>query len=1003
MADENRSWSDIKLKSQRISFVVADSAEKERLKQCSVIDVIDLNFINRNNALRSQHSFKDWRAWGPYVSDRCWGTVREDYSQWGDAWRSFPFEHAISRAYRWSEDGIGGICDSRQRLCIAPAFWNGKDRILKERFFGLANDEGNHGEDVKECYYFVDNTPTHSYMKMIYRYPQAEFPYDKLKSQNKLHGQSRAEYELVDALHNDFIHGNYYDISIEYAKADTHDIIGKISVRNCSRTAQEIHIIEQVWLRNTWSWPSEDDIVEDDPGAVPLYNGNIRKSTTTQQFREAIKPEIRALNEFSVECNLHSSGKGNIENDFDMMYVYFQDNSKRAPSSLLFTENETNMAKTFGIYDNNADNKQSYYKDGINDTIVQKAKGRVNPDNVGTKMGAHFIKSIEPFETYTIWMRLTNQQYTSQDEVFKNAEFIVNKRISEADEFYEMLHSVELNDEEQRIQRQALAGLLWNKQFYHYSVRLWYSDMENVLLNPHRRVRENKRNLGWMQHLHNDNIISMPDKWEYPWYAAWDSAFHVIPLAMVDMQFAKQQLLLFLTEEYMHPNGQMPAYEWNYDDANPPVHAWAVWRLYCIDRNNRNNKGDLDFLQRAFHKLFMNFCWWINKKDLDGNNLFEGGFLGMDNITVFDRSHPLPTGGKLQQADGTAWMAMYSLNMLAITLELAVHRSRTFEGLAIKFFDHFVMIANSMCTMYGENSGLWNEQDGFFYDVIKLPDKQPRTPVKVQSFVGLIPLFAVETIEKEWLLCLPKFAHRIEWYIHHRPYTMHNIAPLNIEGQQGRSLLSILNKEKLIRIMTSVLDESHFLSPFGLRTLSKVHEENPVKVHVKGQEYSVAYEPGESQSPMFGGNSNWRGPIWFPVNFLMLESLQKFYRYYGDTLQLEMPTGSGTKMSLKQITVQLSQRLCRLFMKDENGNRPVFGNDTLFQTPEWSQYILFYEYFHAESGKGLGASHQTGWTALVAKLLQQCGTTTSTYHARSVYMLSPKATKRQSTKLLDLV
>ncbi|KAI0989788.1 hypothetical protein GJ496_010513 [Pomphorhynchus laevis] len=977
---------------------IYNNAEEYRLKECSVCDVLDINLIQTGVSLSGQKA-KNWRAWGPYLSDRAWGTVREDYSIMGNAWESFPFEHAVSRAYRWSDDGIGGICDSKQIICISPAFWNERDPILKERLFGLANHEGNHGEDVKECYYYVDNTPTHSYMKMVYRYPQVEFPYQALKENNTQ--QDKPEYEIVDALRENFANGNYFNISIEYCKLNPDDIFCKIKARNCSNMEAKLHIIQQAWFRNNWSWPCEHDIVSDDTVIVSDNQSSSRKSVFKQRIH--LKPIISKLNDFSVECS--TNDKLNLMSQYEKMYIYFQDDQGNNPESLLFTENETNWTKIFGENgaDNNGNSKNPnnvntlehglYFKDGINNRVVLGNQGTVNLNGSGTKVGAHFSKSVEPFGTYTVWMRLSNENFLTDDnnskqQIFKNAKWVMKKRASEANEFYDMLHNPDLDEEECNIQRQAFAGLLWNKQFYQYSVSLWYADMDNPLLNPNNHSRQMRRNHNWM-HLRNDDIISMPDKWEYPWYAAWDIAFHAISLAMIDMQLAKQQVLIFLSEEYMHPNGQIPAYEWNFDDVNPPLHAWAIWRIYCIDKNMKNNKGDLEFLQRAYHKLLLNFAWWINKKDMDGNNVFEGGFLGMDNIGVFDRSHSLPTGGHLEQADGSAWMAMYCLNMLAITLELAVYRSRTYEGMVIKFFDHFVLIANTMGTMYSDGNGLWDEEDGFFYDVIKFPHDRKRIPIKVRSFVGLIPLFAVETIENEWLSILPKFKARIDWYRKYRPNILHSIAPLNEEGNQKRRLLSVVNRDKFIRIMTKVLDENNFLSNFGLRTLSKYHEKNPYSFNVEGKTYSVEYEPGESKSAMFGGNSNWRGPIWFPVNFLMIESLQKFHRYYGDTLRLEMPTGSEELMTLEQITVALSQRLCRLFLKSPDSKRPMFGEDSLFETPEWSQYLLFYEYFDSETGKGLGASHQTGWTSLVAKLTQQCGINTNKYRARSVFFRSP--------------
>jgi hypothetical protein len=868
----------------------------------------------------SEARSKHWKRWGPYLSERAWGTVREDYSPYGTAWESLPHDHARSRAYRWNEDGLAGVSDRQQTVCFALALWNERDPILKERIFGLTGNEGNHGEDVKEYYFYLDSTPTHSYMKYLYKYPQAEFPYGKLVSENRRRGKSDPEYELMDT--GVFDDDRYFDVFVEYAKADVEDILIKITVANRGPEATNLHLLPTTWFRNTWSWGDGD--------AKPRL----------KQASDSPSPAIVLDHPDSGRRWLHCEG---------------------APE-LLFTGNDTNDQRLFGV-----GNRAPYVKDGINDYIVHGAKGAVNPEHSGTKASAHYNLTVGSGETVIVRLRLTKADLKG-NAAFDDFGRVFASRISEADEFYATIIPQDLTPDAKNVMRQGFGGMLWSKQFYHYVVKQWLDgDPANPSPPPERR---NGRNHEW-SHLYNADVISMPDKWEYPWYAAWDLAFHCIPLALVDAEFAKEQLVLMLREWYMHPNGQIPAYEWALGDVNPPVHAWATWRVYKIDKK-RKGKGDREFLQRVFHKLLLNFTWWVNRKDAAGMNIFQGGFLGLDNIGVFDRSAPLPTGGYIEQSDGTSWMAMYTLNLMAIALELA-QDDPAYEDVASKFWEHFIYIANAMSNRGHDGMGLWNEEDGFFYDVLRLPDGS-KFPMKIRSMVGLIPLFAAVTLEPEVLERHPGFKRRLEWFVENRPDLTDNIASMTAEGKGDRRLLSIADPEQLRDILKYMLDEREFLSPYGIRALSQYHRDHPYMLNVNGMEYRVDYEPGESTTGLFGGNSNWRGPIWFPTNFLLVESLQKFHHYLGEDFKVEFPTGSGKMMTLWEVAGELSRRMTNLFLRDEKGHRPVFGGLEKFQTdPHWRDLVLFHEYFHGDSGAGVGASHQTGWTGVVTKLMQQSG------------------------------
>ena len=856
---------------------------------------------------------REWKRFGPYLSERQWGTVREDYSEHGNAWSYITHDMARSYAYRWGEDGIGGLCDHKQTFCCALSLWNGQDTILKERLFGLSNPEGNHGEDVKELYYYLDSTPTHSYMKMLYKYPQQAFPYDQLVYVNQQRDRSQPEFELIDT--GVFDEDAYFDVFIEYAKADHTDILIKFTAYNRGSAPAPIHLLPTFWFRNTWSWGYEE-----------------------------INPLLRAVHRKKCIAIRYE--------DTDDYRIFYEGNP-----TLLFCDNETNLRRLF-----NQPNVSKYPTDGIHEYLINGNQEAVNPEQQGTKVAIHYQAVVAPGEAFTVQLRLQEgnlQPWTHFDKIFQ-------QRQQEADTFYDHLQPTRLTEDERRIQRQAYAGMLWSKQHYHYDVNYWLHGDSRSLNN---QARQYGRNSQW-KHLVNNNIISMPDKWEYPWYAAWDLAFHCIPLARLDPLFAKRQLMLMLREYYMHPNGQIPAYEWNFNDVNPPVHAWSAWKVYTIDRD-MNGKADVEFLETIFHKLLMNFTWWVNRKDSVGNNLFEGGFLGLDNIGVFDRSQGLPGGGYLEQADATAWMAMYSLNMLRIALEIS-HTRPYYQEMASKFFNHFLSIAGAMFNIGKENVELWDDTDAFYYDVIH-PVGQPGHLLKVRSIVGIIPLFAAEILTPEMLSQLADFTRRSQWVIRNRPDLSSLVSRWYEQGKGETRLLSLVRVHRLKCILRRMLDEAEFLSDYGIRALSKHHEEHPYEYRFGDQTFSVSYIPGESDSPMFGGNSNWRGPVWFPINFLIIESLNKFHDYYGETLKLEFPTGSGNFMTLDKVAYQLAQRLINIFKLDEHQERPYLGGSRKLQhDPHFRDHIEFYEYFHGDTGRGLGASHQTGWTGLVSELIEMC-------------------------------
>jgi hypothetical protein len=869
----------------------------------------------------------NWKHWGPYLSERAWGTVREDYSAHGAAWDYFPHDHARSRTYRWNEDGLAGICDRNQYLCFALALWNGRDPIIKERLFGLNGPEGNHGEDVKEYYFYLDSTPTHSYMKMLYKYPQAAYPYSELAAENGRRGFHDFEYELLDT--GVFAENRYFDVLVEYAKAAENDILIRISATNRGPEAAQLYMLPTLWFRNTWSWGYRAGPMGDVPEKPVMCR------TEAQAGMLALEAEHPVLGS----------------------YTYY---AQRA-ADLLFTENETNAERLFG-----ASNNSPYVKDAFHRFLVNGERQAVNPDQVGTKAAALHLEIIPAGETATILSRLADRPRATP---FDDADEVFAARLAEADAFYAAVQREDLTEDERQVQRQALAGMLWTKQMFYYDVEQWLGGDPGTPRPPATRLHG--RNHDW-RHLNNFDVISMPDKWEYPWYAAWDLAFHCLPLTLVDPDFAKRQLVLMTREWFMHPNGQLPAYEWAFGDVNPPVHAWAAWRVYKIEAK-ASGEADTAFLKRVFHKMLLNFTWWVNRKDVEGHNVFQGGFLGLDNISLFDRSAMLPTGGRIDQSDGTAWMGFFSLVMMKIALELAMEDA-VYQDLATKFFEHFLGIATAMTNRGGKGYSLWDEKDGFFYDVLHLPDGEI-LPLRVRSLVGLMPLLAVETLEPGVLKALPDFDRGLHWFMRHRPYLSGNIASIDLPGPAGeRYLAAILTRERLISVLRYLLDENEFLSPFGIRSLSKYHEENPYSLSVNGQTFSIDYQPAESESGLFGGNSNWRGPVWFPINYLIIESLQKFYHYYGDSVQVELPTGSGKLVTLHEVGRELSRRLIRIFLQDENGRRPVYGAMRVFQEdPDWRDLILFHEYFHGNNGAGLGASHQTGWTGLVAKLIQQSG------------------------------
>ncbi len=875
----------------------------------------------------------DWKRWGPYLSERAWGTVREDYSADGSAWSYFPHDHARSKAYRWNEDGLLGICDRGQLLCFGLSLWNGKDDILKERLFGLTGPEGNHGEDVKECYYFLDSTPTHSYMKGLYKYPQAGFPYARLVEENARRGKGDQEFELLDT--GVFDESRYFDVFVEYAKADCEDVLVRVSVVNRGPEAAELHVLPSVWFRNRWTWGEERDRM--------------------------------------VRPNLSRHGEGVIAIRHDALgNRWLLCEAIGAGPELLFTENETNGRRLYGL---DGDNVSPYVKDGINDYVVNGKWGAVNPAGEGTKAAAHYRMTLVAGEAKTIRLRFTPME-PADGLLGEQFDQVFTRRIAEADAFYATIVPHKICDDAKGVMRQALAGMLWSKQFYHYDVRKWLAGDPGFPPPPQRRWHG--RNHDWL-HLSNDSILSMPDTWEYPWYAAWDLAFHCIPLSLVDPEFAKRQLTLLLREWFMHPNGQLPAYEWQFSDVNPPVHAWAALRVFRIERR-RSGHGDYGFLEKVFHKLLINFTWWVNRKDADGRNVFQGGFLGMDNIGLFDRSATLPNGARLDQSDGTSWMAMYCLNMLAIALELARH-DPSYEDVATKFLEHFFYIGHAMNDRPGMGQAiaeedaidLWDDDEGFYYDVLHMPGRKPFY-LRVKSMVGLIPLLAVETMDADLLAKLPSFCRRLEWFLEHRGDLCKDIASVTKQGEAQRRLFSVVNEQRLRKILAKMLDENEFLSPYGIRSLSKYHRDHPVECVLDGKTYRVDYEPAESTTCLFGGNSNWRGPVWFPINYLIIESLQKFHHYFGDAFKVECPTASGTMMTLWEVAAELSRRLIKLFLKDERGRRPAYGGTERLQTdPHFRDLILFHEYFHGDNGAGLGASHQTGWTGLVAKLIQQSG------------------------------
>ncbi|HEY8516728.1 MAG TPA: glucosidase [Candidatus Binatia bacterium] len=876
-----------------------------------------------------------WKLWGPYLSERAWGTVREDYSRDGCAWEYFSHDVARSRTYRWSEDGLAGICDELQRLCFALALWNRKDPILKERLFGLTGNEGNHGEDVKELYFYLDSTPTHSYMKMLYKYPQAAFPYTDLVETNRKRSKLDPEYEILDT--GVFDGGRYFDVFVEYAKASPEDVLIRIEAVNRGPDAAELHLLPTLWFRNTWRW---DGVARQRP--------LLRRAPETAPALVAEHPE---LGTYRLSCGPTSLNGAPAVDEHP---------------ELLFTENETNFERVF-----RCPNPQPYVKDAFHAYVVDGRRDAVNPLLEGTKAAAHYRFEIAPGASATLRLRLTRDEDGATaiaPDTIDAFDGVVQERRADADAYFATLHPEGLDEDERRIQRQALAGLLWSKQFFHYNVDRWLKGDPGEPPPPPERLRG--RNCNW-RHLDAMDVLSMPDKWEYPWFAAWDLAFHCIALALVDPEFAKQQLILLGREWYQHPNGQTPAYEWAFGDVNPPVLAWAAWRVYQIDRRH-TGRPDRMFLERVFHKMLLNFTWWVNRKDREGSNVFEGGFLGMDNIGVFDRSAPLPTGGYLEQSDATSWMGMYCLNLLRIALELA-QQDRAYEDIATKFFEHFLQIAAAMNNMGGQGIELWDEEDSFFYDVLRTPDGKS-VPLKVRSMVGLIPLFAVTTIEPEELEKLPDFKERLEWFLEHRPEMSNLVSRWTEPGAGERRLLAILRGHRMKCVLRRMLDENEYLSPYGVRSVSRYHLDHPYVYEFDGARYEVRYQPAESTSGLFGGNSNWRGPIWFPVNYLLIEALQQFHWYYSDDFKVECPTGSGIFLTLAEVADELSQRLIRIFKRDAEGRRAVFGrNDLLQRDPHFRDYLLFYEYFHGDDGSGLGASHQTGWTALVAKLIRQQG------------------------------
>jgi hypothetical protein len=874
-----------------------------------------------------------WKKWGPYLSERQWGTVREDYSESGDAWNYFSHDQARSRAYRWGEDGLAGICDDKQRLCFALALWNGRDPILKERLFGLTNSESNHGEDVKEYYFYLDSTPTHSYMKYLYKYPQAAYPYADLVETSRHRGRDAFEYELLDT--GVFDEDRYFDVFVEYAKDSPEDVLIQISVHNRGPEPAALDVLPTLWFRNEWSW-----------------------------LRQGDRPGLQQVSSAPARCVVKAS-----DPKLGERYLYCE-----GDVPLLFTENETNTLRIFGV-----PNRSPYVKDSINDYIVHGQQQTVNPAKTGTKVAAHYHLTLDPGEHKLVRLRLSNVVPASLAQgngggaspLGKHFDDVLQARRLEADAFYAAVIPSSLDADAANVMRQALAGMLWSKQFYHYDVDKWLEERGS---DPFKTTRKSApRNDHW-HHMFNGDIISMPDKWEYPWYAAWDLAFHVLALTLVDPDFGKKQLKMMLRERYMHPNGQIPAYEWNFGDVNPPVHAWSTIFTYRLEKL-RKGEGDREWLKSCFQKLLLNFTWWVNRKDRSGRNVFEGGFLGLDNIGVFDRSAPLPTGGYLEQADGTAWMALFCQNMMEIAAELAM-TDTDYVDMALKFTEHFLWIASAMGHL-GDDTGMWDEEDGFYYDVLRLPNDQAQR-LKVRSMVGLLPLCATTVYDGEVLAKYPELVERFTWFLDSRPELCASIHDPKKAGVGGRFLASILNETRLRRVLAKMLDENEFLSPYGLRSLSRYHAEHPYVIQAGGQEYRVNYLPAESDTGMFGGNSNWRGPIWMPVNALIIRALLNYYAYFGNDFTVECPTGSGRQMNLYQVAEEITRRLASIFLKDRSGRRPVYGGSRKFQEdPHWRDHVLFYEYFHGDNGAGLGASHQTGWTGMVARAMHLFATTTA--------------------------
>ena len=862
-----------------------------------------------------------WRKWGPYLSERQWGTVREDYSPNGDAWNAFSHDQARSRAYRWGEDGLAGFSDDRQLLCFGLGLWNGADPIIKERLFGLTNSEGNHGEDVKEYYFYLDSTPTHSYMKFLYKYPQSAYPYDEIVRTNSHRSRHEREYELLDT--GVFDGNRYFDVFVEYAKASPEDILVRITVENRGPNAATLHLLPQLWFRNTWSWGETSD---------------------------AAWPTMRLLDDGRTVLVGHPLLGERYLHAFD-------------GATLLFTENETNAERVYGV-----NNRTPYVKDAFDNYLVHGRREAVNPANTGTKVAAHYELTVAPGASAVVRVRLSDAAAPGGEPAEFDA--VLEARRREADEFYSAVIPESVGKDGANVMRQALAGMLWTKQFYNYDVDKWLSERGSDPFKPRRAAPRNDR---W-HHMHNSDVISMPDKWEYPWYAAWDLAFHVLALTLVDPDFGKHQLDLMLQERYIHPSGQIPAYEWNFGDVNPPVHAWATIFTYRLEKGLRG-QGDLDWLERSFHKLLLNFTWWVNRKDRTGNNVFEGGFLGLDNIGVFDRSAPIPTGGYLEQADGTAWMALFCQNMLEISSELALTYP-AYRDMSLKFVEHYLWIASSLVHA-GDDVGMWDETDGFFYDVLRRMDA-PAQCLKVRSMVGLLPLCAVTVFEGELITKYPEILTRVRRFLGARPELTAFIQNPAERGEHGRVLASVLNQDKLRRVLSKMLDEREFLSPYGIRALSKFHDEHPYVFQVGHEEFRVAYLPGESDSGMFGGNSNWRGPIWMPVNGLIVRALLQYYAYYGDSFKIECPTGSGHLMTLYEVAADLSRRLSSIFLRNGDDRRAVYGNSRTFQEdPHWRDLVLFFEYFHGDTGEGVGASHQTGWSGIVARMMHLFATTSA--------------------------